>query len=292
MALSLIPTPDRRPPAGTIAWLTKCIARGEHEKFSEETTLTPGLAQELLRRNPDNRNLRQFKIDHFAHDIAAGRWANNGEAIILSQCGLLNDGQHRCHAIIQANCPTVVTLAFGYERDTRLTVDQGSARYAGDYLTMDGQHYGKARAYVARQVIAFELSKGKNLNSARLVTNADILLRANSDEQIEKSAIFGALHNKKARYYIGPGPVGVAHYILSDINQAEADEFLEQVCLGENLKARDPASAVRDRLLAMGKASAQKKLYVIFRGWNAFRDGRKISTINLDGEGRIFPAIV
>lgn len=291
MATQLFKTPPaRKVEAGTITWLNNCIERGKSEKFSEWTILTPGLAGELLRRNPDNRNIRAAKLSQLTSDVAAGRWAENGETIIISRDGFLNDGQHRCQAVVDANRTISVQLSFGVDRDTRYTIDQGGARSAGDYLSMEGVRNATTQATIARLVLAFEKNARRTLANSNRTTNAEVRERVATDTRIDGSAVFAQRHNARAQRFMAPSVMGFCHYVLSEIDLEDADNYLAQVAAGEGLRAKDPAYAVRERLLSAGKAGAEMKSHIIFRGWNAYRQGRKLDTAKvLDGG---LPAVI
>jgi hypothetical protein len=281
--------PSGKAPAGTVHWLNECIERGKASRFSEEVMLTPGLAGELLRRNEGNRNVRNVKLAQYIADIAAGRWVVNGEPIIVSKDGQLNDGQHRCMAVIEANRPIVVSMAFGYDRATRLTIDQGAARCTADYLSMEGVRNAAHQAAIARLIIAYEANEGQSLANSNRITTAEMRSRVAADSGIDNSAAFGVHYNAKARYYVAATVLGFCHYVLSDIHEDDAAAYLGQVATGEGLKAKDPAYAVRERLLSAGKCGAEKKVHIIFRGWNAYRQGRKLDLAKVQGN---LPAVL
>ncbi len=281
----------KQPDAGTIHWLNSCIARGESNTFSEVVTITPGLASELIRRNPNNRNLRQTKVEQFAADMRAGQWKFNGEPFIISRDGLLNDGQHRAEAIVLANHPLPALVVFGIERETRTTVDQGSARAANDYLSMGGVKHASILASVGRVLVAFERSGEQTLRDASYVTNSDIMARVAGDPKLEASAAFASHHAKPARAFAPPAVIGFCHYVFSEISRVEADEYLTAVCDGVGLAKRDPAYAVRERLVNMNK-SRDGKIHIIFRGWNAYRQGRKLDLAKIIGAPSNIPALV
>ena len=168
--------PSAQPNAGTVHWLNQCVERGKTEVFSEVVTVSPGLAAELLRRNDGNRSVRQTKAEQYAIDMREGRWAFNGEPIIISVDGKLNDGQHRLQAVIDANICVVFLLVFGLSRESRETVDQGAARGASDYLGMGGLPNATTAAGIARLVLAYEQAEGQSAES-KLITNASVVER-------------------------------------------------------------------------------------------------------------------
>jgi hypothetical protein len=274
--------------AGTVHWLNECVERGKREVFTETTIVTSGLAAELLRRNPDNRNIKPIKAQHFASDMIGGRWAFNGEPIIVAKTGELNDGQHRLTALIEANKTLPFLFVFGVDRYSRTTVDQGSARGAGDYLTMDGHAYAKNAATAAKYVMAYERSGGNSLGLRSQITNAEVLARVRSDPAITEAAAYAHKFLKTYRHLVAHSIIATAHYLLSEINRKEAEEYLDQVCLGENIKRDDPAFAVRSAL-ASERRYRDAALEIIFHGWNRFRSNQTLKLVRVNGS---FPALV
>lgn len=274
--------------AGTVQWFNECVERGKRGVFSETVTVTPGLASVILERNPENRNVRPAKVAQFVSDIRAGRWAFNGEPVIIAKTGELNDGQHRLGAVIDANKPIPFLFVFGVERDTRTTVDQGSARTAADYLGMKGASNATAAAAIARIVIAYERSGGQDIAQTRFVTNAEVLARATSDPGIAEAAHYAMCKRTHTRTFCAPSPIGAALYILKQEHASDAEAFMDQVCVGEGLRKADPAFAVRERLWTTTRHASQK-LEVIFRGWNAYRSGRPLHLVKVFGN---LPALV
>lgn len=279
-----------KPQAGTVHWFNECIERGKRETFSEVTTLTAGLAGELLRRNPDNRNLRATKLAQYSTDMRNGRWAFNGEPIIISRDGQLNDGQHRAQAVLETQAPIPVVFVFGVERDTRTTLDQGGARTAGDYLLMGGVADATILASLGRMLLAYKASGETGFVGSNYITNAEVIARVYGDEDCRAAAHFAQRVAKGAREFVGPSIISFCYYVFAAIDQADAEEYLTQVAYGENLKRSDPAYTVRDRLLGLGRTARADKVHVIFRGWNAHRQGRKLNLAKI--MGNTLPALV
>lgn len=275
--------------AGTIAWLEECIEVGREGIFSEPTILTPGLAGELLRRNPDNRNVSSTKLTQMVADIKGGKWALNGEPIIISKDGLLNDGQHRANAVVDANRPIETVVMFGVDRKARLTVDQGRARSANDYMSMRGDQNASTASSLTRQLLAYERTKGRSVSDAAQVSNAEVLARFDRDPGIADAAHFASQHSRPAKSFLAPALIGFCYYVLANVDEQDAVEYMTQVCGGEGLNRRDPAYTVRERLLTL-RNSRNDKIHVVFRGWNAYRQGRPLSAAKILGDG--FPALI
>ncbi len=279
---------DIAPQHGTVNWLRKCVERGQRETFSEMVTLSPGLAGELLRVNPDNRFLRKAKLDQYIADIKGGRWVFNGEPIIISKDGLLNDGQHRCNAIVEANLSVPVLMVFGVERNTRNTVDQGAARSAGDYLGMDGIKHATIVASAGRLVLAYEAANGTTPGDGSRVSNGEIIARFAHDAAMAKAATFADTVHRYARRHAAPSIMAFCYYMLLEIDEQDATDYMRQVCVGEGIKKSDPAFAVREGLLRE-RISRNDKIHLIFRGWNAYRQGRKLDLAKVSGN---LPALI
>jgi hypothetical protein len=283
MTTATITTLPRKLPAGTVTWFDQCVERGKGGVFSEPTTLTPGLAGELLKRNPDNRNIRQTKVLQYEADMRNGRWSFNGEPLIISVEGLINDGQHRLRALVEANVTLPMLFVFGVDREARLTIDQGAARTAGDYLGMEGVENSAAAAGIARLVIAIERERYARLYRESSVTNIEIRQRVNSDPRMVEAAHYAIATYKYTRPFAAPGVIGAAFYLLSEVHPADAKEFMDQVCMGEGLRRDSPAYAVRDALLMLGRGQKGAKLEAIFRGWIKHRAGEPLKIAKVLG---------
>lgn len=284
----VIPAKTKKPEAGTVHWFNECVERGRRGFFAEVVTVTPGLANVILGSNPDNRNIGPAKLAQFASDMRNGRWAFNGEPIIIAVTGELNDGQHRLSALIEANVSLPLIFHFGLERHTRLTVDQGKCRTAADFLGMEGVANATAVASIARLVLGYERSGFDNINDANQVTNSEVRARAETDEQLHTSASFAGAHHKVTRNFAAPAIIGFCHYVLTNEHPGDANIYMTQICTGEGLKKNDAAYVVRDRLLNLGRNRGHK-IEIILRGWNAYRSNRPLKLVKVLGN---LPALV
>lgn len=278
------------PLKGSPEWLLEMICTSDTPR-TEWVELTPALAESLLNFNAGNRSVKNVKVAQYAADMAAGRWKLNGEPIIVSKCGQVNDGQHRCLAVIDSNTTVPVAITFGIERETRLTVDQGSARTAGDFLAMEGVANANISGAVARMLIAYESSQGKSLAGAGILTTGQVRERVHSDPNLRESVVFASTNGRYAQRFVSASIIGLCHYILSKKSGEDADAFLLQVCRGEGLKIKDPAHTVREKLATVGKTTRERKIKLILQAWNFYRRNMKVSTSSMSSE-LPFPAIM
>lgn len=253
-------------------WLEDRIAEGRTRIFAEPAALTPALAAELLTRNPDNRSITPGRVAVYAADILEGHWQSNGEPIIISNDGLLNDGQHRCAAVAQTGIAIPVLIVFGVTRDSRKTTNQAKGKTAGDYLAMDRVPNANVTAGMTRLFLSWQATG--NVNATSRISNAQILdFVEHNREEIAIAASFSGKHSKRLQHMISPSSFAFCYFICARKNKEAADQFFRSVATGENLPAGDPALVVRERLLMLHHSARVAKISIVLNGWNAFRRG-------------------
>lgn len=104
--------------------------------FFEQRMVTPEEAKIMLATNTRNRNLNKKRIDMLANDILNGNWTESPQPICFDNNRNLIDGQHRLNAIIKANMPALLTIAFNVQSGS--VIDKGLERDCGSSLYMRG----------------------------------------------------------------------------------------------------------------------------------------------------------
>ena len=262
-------------------WLQEKISKGSNCVFAEMVSITPELAMEFLERNPDNRSVNRFRVEAYASDMVNGVWAANGEPIIISDDGQLNDGQHRLHAIIKAGIPVESLVVFGVDRSTRTTTNQGKSKSVGDYAGMEGTPNANNIGAMSRLCVAYY---DKKTFVPGTISNAITLkyLRENIDELSASFVFVQGYYKSSYKQLIAPSVIAFCHYAFSKINKEDANNYITQVMIGANLNPGDPALIVRNRLLGLGKLRSAK-IEAVFHGWNAYRRGETRSIIQIKG---------
>ncbi len=257
-----------------VAWFDDRTRRGRAEVFSEVVRLTPAMAELLLQKNPANRNVRDRLVEIYATDIRNGDWHFNGETLKVSTDGLLNDGQHRCHAVVRSGTSIETAIIFGVSRDSRMTVDQGGARTAGNYLAMTGQENSNQTAAVASLIWQITTLHRLSNSGRDKPTKAQIMLTVHEHPGIADS--IKAIPSN-ARVGRSRSVLAFCHYIIvkSTRASAHADSFFLRLVLGEGLSRNDPIYHCRERLLSSQRIELSERVEIILRTWNAHRKGQK-----------------
>jgi len=257
-------------------WLDMEVAKSKAGWVTQPVALTPALARVLLGRNPSNRTIKEYLVDTFARDIEHGRWEANGEAVIVSNCGHLIDGQHRCLAVLRADRAIKVTLVIGPDYEARKSTNQGSAKTLGDYLSMDG-HKQSTQLGAATGFIIQHRTRGQIWTSGK-PTKSECMAFIAEHEDIEKSVQF--VNKKGADAYGGRSMLAFCHWTIWDHtkDRAAADAFINKLVNGEGLLAKDPILYCRNRLISeRGRLRANDRAELLFRTWNAHRGAKEVA---------------
>lgn len=277
---ALSPDPD----AAAAAWLAAHLAEGQSGVVTVTGKLTPALARLFLARNPDNRRLSADAVEKYARDIVNGNWRFNGEPVVISKDGMLNDGQHRCEAVVLAGEAISAIFVFGVDRDSRFTLDQGRPRKASDYLGMHG--HTDAVALSAAATMLWQYRNHGRLSSASLFrpTKGEVLAIVGSTPSL--AASLGVADRKGCNLVGGRAMLAFCHCVFAErAGAAAAASFIDSMLTGAALSSRDPILYARNRLMDMrGRLHTNEKAELIFRAWNAHRRHEQPKTLAiLDG---------
>lgn len=270
--------------AGAKLWYEQRVKQGAIKVHTEQVDMTPALATVLLTNNEGNRPIRQSKLNQYVSDINADRWDFNGETIIISKEGLVNNGQHRSLAVVETGKAIPVLFVFGVERKTRRTVDTGANRGAHDHLSVDGYTQPTTLAAVTRFVLAYERNQGQNFANMNRVTASEIYERARAESLLDQSSQYPYRHGNKSKRLAPPSVMAFCHYVMSKADPVATQAFLDQVITGANISADSPAYVTREKLIEFSSLVREQKVEVLLRGFMAFRKNKTIRGIRIKWE--------
>jgi len=105
-------------------------------QYGEFILLTPEMAEELLRFNPDNRNMKPWLTAAYKRDMDGDNWIPSHEAIGINLSGNMFDGQHRAEAVVEAKKAVPVWVVFNVLDEAKFVADSGAKRNVNEKLAM------------------------------------------------------------------------------------------------------------------------------------------------------------
>lgn len=264
-------------------WLDERVAKGKKSPLAEIINLTPVLAALLLECNPVNRPISKTGKGEIRQDIASGRYVFNGESIIVSDTGVLNDGQHRCLNVVETGIPIQTVIVFGPKEETRFTVDTGKSKTVSNFLAMKGRKYthvlGAAVGMVLQAKENGYIAQG---NEYIRPSKQAVLAAADQLRGIDTSVEFTSVAMKTVRSH---AVLAFCHHMFWKASSREdADHFMIKLMEGDGLKKGDPILYCRNRLLGMGRGTyAGARAEVVFKCWNAHRAGHGVDHFKISG---------
>lgn len=254
-------------------------------------TITPEYAAALLAKNTSNRPLTSSHADNIAKGIKRGEWKLNGDAIRISEDGVLLDGQHRLSAIVRAGIPVQSVVIGGLPREVFDTIDVGAKRRGtSDVMAIRGEkHYTtlSAAAYLYQQYMVYG-SPFVRLKD-KLPSTQELIALVEAKPILREAASFAAANvwiKKNMSASIGAFCWAVFH----EHEPEDAADFFEKLSTGEGLKKGDPVLLLRERLMenasAISTMSRHYKTAMTFKAFRHFMRGTKLSTlrVRIDGD--------
>lgn len=248
------------------------------------THVGPELAERWLTRNTKNRPIRQRDVDRYARDITAGNWIMTGEAIKFDTTGTLVDGQHRLWAIIEAGQAVRMMVVTGLPPESQSVMDSGVKRKAGDALQLAGFKNANNVAAAARLGIAFDNGQ---LTRARSAMDGNGQAAPSHSEIRHWVDLNPGISDAVTDTMRWPGrskaAAATSLLILRRINHSEASQFFGRIVDLDFDGKGDPKKALYERLMnsrtQREHLPSVTEMHMIFRAWNAQRDGQPMAKL-------------
>jgi hypothetical protein len=257
----------------------------EPEIYVED--ITPKIAAEILTRNTHNRFIRQRHVDAMARDMANGQWRMTGESIKIAKDGTVLDGQHRLLAIVQSGITIKTAIVYNLDLDDQTVMDSGRARKFSDVLKIRGETYSTDKAALTRRIIMWEQG---NIRSNTLEASRHELMDVflSERDEIEEAVILAARSAKGMN--VPRSVLSLAAYVLMQIDPEDAEDFITRAGDGQGIVEGDAIYALRralhNREYSNLSGAAYQCLGLIFKAWNAYRDGNPVNVLTFRTGGR------
>lgn len=199
------------------------------------------IAEQMLGKLEPNRRLISNHVQFLAREMSEGRWQVNGDTIRFSGDRLL-DGQHRLHALIQADIKIWALVVEEIPQTAFSTIDTGRMRGAGDVLSIAGYRTSPfLMAAVCRFLWYYD--HGFPLETSLRVSNEEILTTAKNNPSIQ----FFAEYMLKYKNMCYSTTVTAMVMISRKVGRKTAVEFAEKFLTGAELGLNDPIRFFREK---------------------------------------------
>jgi hypothetical protein len=253
--------------------------------------VTPDMALEWLQKNTHNRRLSERLVGVYAEAIKNAEWRLNGEPIIFDKKNVLQSGQHRLMAIVEAMTPIWTVVVRGAEPDNVYSLDSGRKRRMADVLYLRGEKNVNVLASALSWLWRWKAGAMDRLGET--ATNTHLLKLLDETPEIRESIAWG--DRWKSTLHFSSGLVAAIHWGLSQVDEEDTETFFNRVWEGTNLERHDPAFRLREWALNRRADAARPSQVVvaaiIIKAWNAFRDHREVKVLHFRG-GETFPEAI
>jgi len=243
--------------------------------------LFPCAARLLLEsHNGRNRGLKKHQKYFLRGQIESGKFAYNGESIVVGDDSQVMNGQHRLNACVDSGVPIEVLMVFGVPADAFVTIDQGARRNGADVLSIEGHKNCVALAGCLRQVDNYfhdAIGKSHSGGNAARNDNAKFLELLGQYPDVKESV------SKMLTCKLTPPSLAAAlHYLFSLQDKSQAEEFCDVILDGVKTDVQysdigKSAAMLREWLMrqAIGHKSTPPHYVanVWIKAWNAGRSG-------------------
>lgn len=259
--------------------------------------ITPEYAAILMQHNNLNRPINRITLEDYKSQIQKGLWKLNGEPIIISNDGVLLNGQHRLTAVIETGLPITSVVVEGVENNDFATIDTGRTRTIADIFNIE--EIPNANSVGAIITAFFRLNKVDSSSSSkdnlrRLKMSKPELL----DFYRKNSSVLQSVYKFAARCHGKLGlmkttEVGALYlYLTRTLNHSEGkvQAFFEQL-FEMTTVTNNTIKILHDTLIKgmLGKivlTPSLRNAYIV-KTWNSYIKGKELKVLNYnkDREG-------
>jgi hypothetical protein len=219
-------------------------------------TVTPDLAEKMLKTMGRNRGAKKLRINTMVADMKQGKWKTTPYPIVFEN-GVLIDGQHRLNAVIKSGC-SVDFVVSEINDDIMDVIDKGVPRSVGDNFAINGVQNYNAAASITSKIMVYQ-SGGRSLMSSSSRGKRDtgasrgnfaISQKMVQDYYLEHSEMINkctsyavSLYNQSSAPLLSKSEIGFLYWLFGMDEQCE--NFLTSVCVGIGVMAKSPQLALR-----------------------------------------------
>jgi hypothetical protein len=258
------------------------------QPYSVVADVSPEMAEELLKFNTKNRKIVPQAVKEYAKAMHDGRWLFDAAPIRISTDGVVLDGQHRLHAIVQSGTTQRMSIWKNLAPETQAVMDTGRKRSFANALTLSGEVNPNNLAAATSAFYYWEhgvrdasLAAFGTINGVRpQITELQEFFNQYRDELVEAVIYSSRVYRVLP---LSQRVTGMLWMIVSQKDREDAMVFFEKLISGTDMGATDPILQVRNRILVehgrIGKLDAAWQVGILLKAWNLFRTGATVARL-------------
>lgn len=231
---------------------------------TEVVLITPKMAKKWLEGHENIRTINWRSVDAMAHDIMNDAWRLTHQGICFNEKGELVDGQHRLHAIIQADRSVRMLVCHVRGITVRDPIDEGRRR---SLAVLTGH---RTRIIAALGVL-------RSFEVGALVHRPLTLAESNEYYSHHEEAFQGFSKVPHSGRLVG-GIVGACVWAWPCDPEA-VQKFVGQVGAGEMIQRGDPAYALRNWKNHNNRGHPEEVAYAACNALRAFLAGQRLVSV-------------
>lgn len=253
--------------------------------------LTPAMGAALIGRNTRNRHMSGTNYQKVRRSIERDEWSLNGEAVKISDTGVLLDGQHRCMAVVETGKTIQTILIEGLPESAQDTMDTGKPRTLGNVLHMRGYKSAPNLAAGIRRMLLAERDgiKWAFARGTASTTRPEELSWFEENPWIENYTQASATVAKDRDVLLSPTSTLVLMVMFDGCDEEDAEFFWEKLRSGESLSDQHPIMALRRAFKRQSDLKGEHDQYhlagLTIKAWNKYRKGQPASLIRFKSGG-------
>lgn len=259
----------------------------------KQVMIDPAQAKELLQRNKNNRNVRENQVEALAAAMTRGDWELSNDAIVVSEGGLLLNGQHRLLAVIRSGVVCPFILFTGASDSSFDIMDTPTIRRISDVIQRKGgTNTVRCESVIGKFLnLCYDMNQGWETvarfnNRVEATRKARIEVYETLDKDIHK---WLNICDRLLTQNITIAPITLlaafSLFLEKSLHHPEEKitDFLKELCIdgrsknGTILHVRK--KLIRHKMKADLLPRHDDFRYII-RAWNDFLQNRSVQTIN------------
>jgi len=262
---------------------------------TEVREITPTVANEMLKRNINNRKPSESHIGFLSKEMRVGNWKFDGQPLRFSDNGGLLDGQHRLYAIVKSKTTQKFLVLTGINSDAFHVMDTGKQRTGGDVFGINGVQNAKLCAAAVKIIMSHNRGHNAGAGDSK-ISNTDLWEFFNENRVIEDIVKSSHALYLEFNRVLPLTAIVAFRFLMSEKNVLDSDNFWRSVCSGLALEKDSPERVLRQKLIAdkVSKSNLpfREKKAIIFKAWNAYRTKKVVKFLRWNKETEKFPTIL